>query len=84
MDVPEEALLFLSSELATANPADDSITINRIFYQWQDCEVIINQLVGIRVVISIPTLSEWGLIAMVGLLVIAGLLFYQKRRMAGI
>ncbi len=80
MDVPEEALLFLSSELAAANPAGDSITINEIFYEWINCEVIVNQLVGVRVVRPVPTLSEWGLIAMAGILGIAGLLYVARRK----
>ena len=81
LDVPEEALSFLSSELATKDPAGDSITINSLFYEWQNCEVILNELNGVPVVRPIPTLSEWG---MIGLAVAMGVfgIFYALRRRA--
>ncbi len=82
MEVPEEAVAFISSELAGKDPAGDSITINNIFYQWQECEVIVSQLVGVPNVRPIPTLSEWGLIAMAGVLGFAGLLVVRRRQAA--
>lgn len=82
MEVPTERLNFLSGELALADPQDGSITINGIFYEWEDCELIVNELVGVRMTRPIPTLSEWGLIAMVGLLGLASILVLGRRKFA--
>ena len=80
MDVPEEALALFSSKIAAATVPDGSITINGLFYEWEDCELLVNQLNGVRVIRPIPTLSEWGLIAMAGLLGLAGLFFVAWRK----
>lgn len=81
MDVPPEQLNRLSNEIALAAPSGDSITINGLFYQWQDCELLVNELQGVRVTRPIPTLSQWGLIVMAGVLGLVGMLFYKRRRM---
>ena len=81
MDVPEEALPLISSEIAAATLPDGSITINGLIYEWIDCELLVNQLNGVRVVRPIPTLSEWGLIAMAGVLGLIGL-FAIRRKLA--
>ena len=80
MDVPEEALPFISSQILGAGLPDGSITINGLFYEWTQCELLVNQLNGVRVVRPIPTLSEWGLIAMAGILGIVGLFFVARRK----
>lgn len=80
MDVPEERLALISAELASKDPAGDSITIDGLFYEWVNCEVLINALVGVRNTRPIPTLSEWGLIAMVGALGIFGAFYMMRRR----
>jgi len=80
MDVPEDLLAFISAQLASKNPVDDSITINDLFYEWVDCEEILNELVGVRNVRPIPTLSEWGLIAMAGVLGIVGFMVMRRRK----
>ncbi len=77
MEVPANQLASLSAEIAALN-ADDSITINGLFYEWEDCDEIVNQLVGVAS--SVPTLSEWGLIAMAGVLGIIGLLTIRRRK----
>jgi IPTL-CTERM motif len=79
MDVPEETLALISSEIAGLNPGLDSITINGLFYDWEDCELILNELNGVRNVRPIPTLSEWGLTAMAGVLGIIGLIAVRRR-----
>lgn len=80
MEVPEELLPFISSQIALADPEDGSITINGFFYSWENCELLVNNLVGVRNVRPIPTLSEWGLIAMAGVLGIIGLLTMRRRK----
>lgn len=80
MEVPEEQLNRLSGEIALADPAEGSITINGLFYEWRDCELLVNELVGVRITQPIPTLSHWGLIAMVGLFGIVGVMFAVRRR----
>jgi len=80
MDVPEGSVAFISSQIAGLDPAGDSITINGLFYQWEDCEELVNELVGVRNARPIPTLSEWGLIAMAGVLGIVGFMVMRRRK----
>lgn len=81
MDVPEESLAAISDELALKNPAGDSITINGLFYEWEFCEELVNELVEIRPPVSnVPTLSEWGLTAMAGILGLAGFMVMRRRK----
>ena len=82
MDVPEEAVNAISSQILSSNPADGSITINGLFYIWEDCELLVPQLNGVREVKPIPTLSQWGLIAMAGVLGMIGLLAIRRRKVA--
>lgn len=79
MGVPEEAVGFFSSRINGANPAGDSIVINDITYEWVDCELLVPDLNGVLVVRPIPTLSEWGFIAMAGVLGIVGLLAMRSK-----
>ncbi len=80
MDVPEEALPLVSSQIAAANPAGDTLVINGLTYTWTDCELLVSQLNGVRNVRPIPTLSEWGLIALAGVLGIVGFITIQRRK----
>lgn len=80
MDVPEEQLNRLSGEIALADPAEGSITINGLFYEWRNCELLVNELVPVRITRPIPTLSEWGLIAMASIIGIVGVMFVMRRR----
>ena len=79
MNVAEESLNFFSSQIAQAPLPDGSLTINGVFYEWENCELLVSELNGVREVRPIPTLSEWGLIAMAGILGIAGLLGFRNR-----
>lgn len=84
MAVPDDLLVFLTSQILQLEPAGDSITINGLFYEWVDCELLVADLTGgapvpVR---PIPTLSEWGLIAMAGVIGIVGVLFAVRRRVA--
>ena len=82
MDVPEDLLPLVSSQIAAANPSADSITINGLSYEWRDCELLVNELVGVpNPVRPIPTLSEWGLIAMAALIGIVSLFAVRKKKM---
>ncbi|MCH7519976.1 MAG: IPTL-CTERM sorting domain-containing protein [Candidatus Dadabacteria bacterium] len=82
MAVPDEDLAFLSLKISSLNPAGDSIAINGLFYIWEDCELLVNEIVGggFRMIRPIPTLSEWGLIAMAGILGIVGFMVLRRRK----
>lgn len=80
MDVPQSDVLAITAQINSKNPSGDSITINGLFYEWADCESLVADLNGI--VTSVPTLSEWGLIAMSGLLGIAGFMVIRRRKVA--
>lgn len=82
MDVPVERLPIISSEIAAAGLPAGSITINGIFYEWEECELLVNELNGVQNIKPIPTLSEWGMIAMAGIIGIVGVLFVIRRRSA--
>ena len=58
----------------------DSIEINGFFYEWTQCEELINNLQTVQR--NVPTLSEWGLIAMAGLLGIVGFMIIRRRNVA--
>ena len=80
MDVPEDQVISLTNEIFFSNPADDSIEINGLTYEWIDCELLIAELNGVPIEPRpIPTLSEWGMIVMAGAIGIAGLIFYRRR-----
>ena len=80
MEVPEDLVLLISSEIIGSNPAGDSIVINDITYEWEDCELLLAQLVaGPNPVRPIPTLSQWGLIALAGIMGIVGVLFVRRK-----
>lgn len=80
MDVPEEQLNKIGGEITLAGLPDGSITINGLLYDWEECESLVNELNGVQNLRPIPTLSEWGLIAMAGVLGIIGLLAIQRRK----
>ena len=44
MTVPQDQIASISSQIAAANPAGGSITINGLFYEWEDCEELVNEL----------------------------------------
>lgn len=79
MEVPEDAVSLISSEILSKNPGGDSIVINNLFYEWENCEILRAELQGVSNVRPIPTISEWGLIAMAALLGLAGLFFVAWR-----
>ena len=81
MDVPEERLNFFSNQIAAASLPDGSVTINGLFYEWQDCEILVNELVGVRVTRPIPTLSEWGLIATAWVLGFIAILVIRRKKL---
>lgn len=80
MDVPLQQLPIISAELASKDPREDSIVINGLLYEWEDCLNIVNELNGTNSIRPIPTLSEWGLIAMAGILGLVGFMFALRRR----
>ncbi len=82
MDIPEVELASLSTLLLSLDPLGDSVTINNLFYEWENCDVIVNNLIGVPVIQPIPTLSEWGLIAMAGALGIFGMIYMMRLRKA--
>lgn len=79
MEVPQERLNFYSNQIALATVPDGSVTIDGLFYIWDDCELLVNELVGVRITRPIPTLSQWGLIAMAGIIGLAGLIAIRRK-----
>lgn len=82
MEVPEELLNFYSNQITLATVPDGSVTINGLTYVWTGCELLVNELVGVRITRPIPTLSQWGMIVMAGLIGIVGFIAVRKRALA--
>lgn len=78
MTVPDNQLAALSAEIAAADPANGNITINGLYYEWNACEVLENRL-NAQSSSPVPTLSEWGMIAMAAILGIFGFIVARKR-----
>ena len=79
MAVPTNHVDEITAEINSKDPAGDSITINNLFYEWVDCEELIPELTG-GFISPVPTLSEWGLIAMAGILGIVGFMVMRRRK----
>ena len=78
MGVTETSIPSLCAQILSKDPSGDEITINGLFYEWIEFEVILCELVPAAR--PIPTLSEWGLIAMAGVLGIIALLAIRGRK----
>lgn len=81
MNVREPFLAEAKERLAAATVPDGNVRINGIRYQWINCELLVDELQAgppgnLK---PIPTLSQWGLIAMAGLIGFAGLLVMRRR-----
>ena len=81
MEVPTDEVGAITEELELLNPAAGSITINGLFYEWQNCEEIVASLQP-GFATSVPTLSQWGLIAMAGILGIVGFMVIRRRQLS--
>ncbi|MEM7009774.1 MAG: hypothetical protein AAF462_11635, partial [Thermodesulfobacteriota bacterium] len=79
MDVPASEIAELTLEIENLPTPDGSITINNIFYEYRNCDVIEADL-GIAE--SIPTLSKWGLIAVMGSIALTGYFYIRKQRIS--
>ena len=79
MDVRIDAVATITAQIQSKNPAGDSIVINEINYEWQNCEMLVPDLNGVPIVSTVPTLSEWGLISLAAVMGILGIVFYRRR-----
>ena len=77
MAVPQDQIVAIAAEIASKNPAADDITIDGLTYVWEDCEELVSQLIVNE---PIPTLSQWGLIAMVAILGLVGFMVIRRRQ----
>jgi len=69
----------LREQIASLNPADDSITINGILFTWINFEIIEEEL---RCSDSVPTMTEWGFIVLVMALGIVGFMVIRRRKVS--
>lgn len=76
MTVPENQLATISAAIAAADPVGDNITINGFNYEWISCDVLENNL---QILTPVPTLSEWGMIAMAAILGLFGIVVARRR-----
>ncbi len=85
MAVPATEIGAACAAIESADPQAGSITINGLFYQWEDCEQLVCDLQIAPIAptstpTAIPTLNEWGLIALIiSLGIIVGVLVYRRR-----
>lgn len=78
MGVTETSIPSLCSQILAMDPEEGEITINGLFYEWEDFEVILCELVPSEPR-PIPTLSQWGMIAMAGVLGLVGFMVIRRR-----
>lgn len=69
MEVPGSQIEALAEQIENLPTPDGSITINNIFYQYRNCDVIEADL---GIADPIPALSIWGLLALAALLGVVG------------
>ena len=81
MQVPSDQVVSICDELEAADPATGSIEINNLFYEWKDFEIIQCNISG-GLTSTVPTLSEWGLLAMASILGIIGFMVIRRRKVA--
>lgn len=83
MVVPENRLDMITNQIIRSNPDFGDILINGIEYSWLGCERLVPNLQpGPNFISPVPTLSEWMLIAMAGVLGIISLMVIRKRQIA--
>lgn len=78
MAVPTNQLAEITALIESKDPAGDSIIINRLFYEWTNCEDLVADLQP-GFISPVPTLSQWGLIAMAGLIGVVGFMVMRKK-----
>ena len=81
MQVPTDQIAAITAQIESLDPQGDSIFINNLFYEWQDCEELVAQLEP-GFVSTVPTLSQWGLIIAAALLGIVGFMVVRRRQIA--
>jgi len=79
MEVPQNAVSAITALINSKNPSGDSITIDGLFFEWTDCESLVADLSGILT--NVPTLSQWGLIALASILGIVGFMVIRRRKL---
>lgn len=79
MAVPDKFIDDICSRILAQSPAQGQVTILGLLYEWNEFEVLLCEL-GPDEPRPIPTLSEWGLIAMACVLGFIGLLAVRKKQ----
>lgn len=81
LEVPAQNIAPITEEINNLPTPNGGISINGFFYQYANCENLVADLRAPEG-LPIPTLSEWGLIAMAGVLGIIGLLAVRRKKAA--
>lgn len=83
MEVPGNRIGIATAQIRQSDPEGDSIFINDDRYRWTNCERLVPDLkAGPDVISPVPTLSEWGLIAMAGVLGLLSLMVIRRKQTA--
>lgn len=77
MEVPGSQVEALVEQIVNLPIPDGSITINNIFYEYRNCDVIEADL---GIADPVPALSKWGLLAMAALLGVVGFVVAIRSR----
>lgn len=81
MEVPKSRISSITNRIENLPTPDGEITINGLFYEYINCDQIVADL-RVAEPRPIPTLSEWGLITLSGLMGIAALFIMRMRKLA--
>ncbi len=71
---PPSELMTLEAEIASADPDADSVVINGLLYEWEDCSQLTSELVGVEAA-AVPAASGWSLAVLITLLATIGVIF---------
>lgn len=78
MEVPINQIEPLTEMIENAPTPEGAVTINGILYVFKNCDELVADLRAPEG-LPIPTLSEWGMIVMVGILGLVGLIVVRRR-----
>ncbi len=78
MEVPRSQIAMFTEQIENAPTPDGSVTINGIFYLYRNCDQLVADL-RVPEGRPIPTLSEWGLIVMAGVLGLIALVAIRRK-----
>ena len=80
MEVQAHLIDGICANILAQSPAQGQITINDLFYEWEDFELLVCDIKPLLIVRPIPTLSDWGMIAIAVAMGVFGILYAVRKK----